>query len=344
MATVTPNFNWPVPTSTDLVKDGATAIEALGDSIDASLVDLKGGTSGQVLAKNSNTDMDFTWVTDPGGDITGITVTSPITGGGTSGTVTVGIQDATTAQKGAVQLEDSIASTSTTTAATPNSVKTSYDLANAAIAKSIVDAKGDIIAATAADTVSRLAVGANNTVLTADSSTATGLKWATPSASGGGFVKITAQSFSSSSAVNVNDVFSATYKNYKVMLNLTSSAGGINCQYRLRVGGADNTTSNYATQYINVTGTSVTGGRAVGQTAGEIVDIKNVNANQELTFFQPFATELTYVTANGNWEAATPILQQRYSGFNATTSFTGFTIIPTSGTVTGSLIVYGLAD
>ena len=36
MATVTPNFNWPVPTSTDLVKDGATAIEALGDSIDAS--------------------------------------------------------------------------------------------------------------------------------------------------------------------------------------------------------------------------------------------------------------------------------------------------------------------
>jgi hypothetical protein len=61
MATVTPNFNWPVPTSTDLVKDGATAIEALGDSIDASLVDLKGGTTGQVLSKTSNTDMDFTW-------------------------------------------------------------------------------------------------------------------------------------------------------------------------------------------------------------------------------------------------------------------------------------------
>ena len=62
MATVTPNFNWPVPTSTDLVKDGATAIEALGDSIDASMVDLKGGTTGQVLSKTSNTDMDFTWV------------------------------------------------------------------------------------------------------------------------------------------------------------------------------------------------------------------------------------------------------------------------------------------
>jgi hypothetical protein len=72
------------------VKDGATAIEALGDSIDASLVDLKGGTTGQVLSKNSNTDMDFTWVTDAAGDITAVNVTSPITGGGTSGSVTIG--------------------------------------------------------------------------------------------------------------------------------------------------------------------------------------------------------------------------------------------------------------
>lgn len=62
MATSTPSFGWPVPTSTDLVKDGATAIESLGDAIDASLVDLKGGTTGQVLSKASGTDMDFTWI------------------------------------------------------------------------------------------------------------------------------------------------------------------------------------------------------------------------------------------------------------------------------------------
>jgi hypothetical protein len=49
-----------------------------------------------------------------------------------------------------------------------------------AINPTIVDAKGDIIAATAADTVARLAVGANDTILTADSTTATGLKWAAP--------------------------------------------------------------------------------------------------------------------------------------------------------------------
>ena len=115
MATTTPNFGWPVPTSTDLVKDGATAIEALGDSIDASLLDLKGGTTGQVLSKTTGTDMDFTWVTS--------------------------------------------------------------DDANA-IQNSIVDAKGDLIAATANDTPARLAVGANDLVLSAASGEATGLKYA----------------------------------------------------------------------------------------------------------------------------------------------------------------------
>jgi len=67
MATTTPNFGWAVPTSTDLVKDGAIAIETLGDAIDASLVDLKGGTTGQVLSKASGTDMDFAWTTASGG-------------------------------------------------------------------------------------------------------------------------------------------------------------------------------------------------------------------------------------------------------------------------------------
>ena len=114
MATVTPNFNWPVPTSTDLVKDGATAIEALGDSIDASMVDLKGGTTGQVLSKASNTDMDFSWV--------------------------------------------------------------AQDDSNA-IQNSIVDAKGDLIAASANDTPARLAVGSNGETLVADSSTSTGLRY-----------------------------------------------------------------------------------------------------------------------------------------------------------------------
>lgn len=64
-----------------------------------------------------------------------------------------------------------------------------YPVPLSGIQETIVDAKGDIIAATAADVTSRLAVGANDTVLTADSSTATGLKWAAP-ASGSTFAGV----------------------------------------------------------------------------------------------------------------------------------------------------------
>ena len=69
----TTNFNWETPDDTDLVKDGAAAIRTLGSAIDTSLVDLKGGTTNQVLAKNSNTDMDFKWVADAAG------MTNPMT-------------------------------------------------------------------------------------------------------------------------------------------------------------------------------------------------------------------------------------------------------------------------
>jgi len=110
----TTNFNWETPDDTDLVKDGAAAMRTLGNSIDTSFVDLKGGTTGQILSKASNTDLDYTWVTT--------------------------------------------------------------DDANA-IQNAIVDAKGDLIAASAADTPARLAVGNNGETLVADSSTSTGLRY-----------------------------------------------------------------------------------------------------------------------------------------------------------------------
>ena len=62
MATTT-NFGWTTPDDTDLVKDGAAAIRTLGSSIDTSLVDLNGGTTGQVLTKASDTDLDFSFTT-----------------------------------------------------------------------------------------------------------------------------------------------------------------------------------------------------------------------------------------------------------------------------------------
>lgn len=59
-------------------------------------------------------------------------------------------------------------------------------VANAAVAKAIIDAKGDLIAGTAADTAARLGVGTDGQVLTADSTQATGLKWGAAGGAGSG--------------------------------------------------------------------------------------------------------------------------------------------------------------
>jgi hypothetical protein len=114
MANPTTNFGWVMPTSTDLVTDLPADFATFGQAVDTSMAELKGGTTGQVLSKTSNTDMDFTWV--------------------------------------------------------------AQDDSNA-IQNAIVDAKGDLIAASAADTPARLAVGNNGETLVADSATSTGLRY-----------------------------------------------------------------------------------------------------------------------------------------------------------------------
>lgn len=73
----TTSFNWETPDDTDLVKDGAAAIRTLGNSIDTSMTDLLGGTTGQVLAKASNTNMDFSWTTPSSGGLTLIATATP---------------------------------------------------------------------------------------------------------------------------------------------------------------------------------------------------------------------------------------------------------------------------
>lgn len=122
MSNPTTPFSWQMPTPTDLVTDLPADFEVFGQAVATSMADLLGGTSGQVLAKNSNTDMDFVWV--------------------------------------------------------------AQDDSNA-IQNSIVDAKGDLIAASAADTPARLAVGTNGQTVVADSTAATGLKYSNNAPLGG---------------------------------------------------------------------------------------------------------------------------------------------------------------
>ena len=162
MATTT-NFGWETPDDTDLVKDGAAAIRTLGSAIDTSMVDLKGGTTGQVLSKNSNTDMDFIWV--------------------------------------------------------------AQDDSNA-IQNAIVDAKGDLIGATAADTPARLAVGTNGQVLTADSTASTGLAWTTIAS--GAYTQLATGSLSGTN-LSISSI-SSSYRD--LVLIITGFVPGTNQHYQ----------------------------------------------------------------------------------------------------------------
>jgi hypothetical protein len=276
MATTTPNFGWPVPTSTDLVKDGATAIEALGDSIDASLLDLKGGTTGQVLAKASGTDMDFSWV--------------------------------------------------------------AQDDSNA-IQNTIVDAKGDLIAATAADTPARLAVGTNGQVLTADSTAATGLKWAS---AGSDYVLLNTYTMpGSATSYSVNNIFSSTYTNYVIIGKMNNSSTN-SLSIKLRLSGTDSSASY--SSFIQYWGINAGDGVTKVNNSSAGIYLENAGTSNwiSMEILNPFDAAATGFIHSG--------IQQLGDGYghfgsgfhNVATSYDGFTLVTGGANISGTFSVYGL--
>ena len=193
MSNPTSNFGWQMPTSTDLVTDLPADFEVFGQAVDTSLADLKGGTTGQLLSKASNTDMDFTWTSSSG------------------------------------------------------------------ISATIVDAKGDLIAATAADTVSRLAVGTNGQLLTADSTAATGLAWTTVSA--GGMTQLASGSLSGNT-LTLSSI-SSGYKDLRLVLfnyyvsarsNLQLTFNGNSSNYTTMGGQGIYSGSGFVPTFVSATG------------------------------------------------------------------------------------------
>jgi hypothetical protein len=127
----------------------------------------------------------------------------------------------------------------------------------ATINPTIVDAKGDLIAATAADTVSRLAVGANDTVLTADSTTATGLKWA--AAAGGGMTLL-----STTTLTGASTSVSITPTGYnKIFIQVTGVTNGSNGNLFMGIN-TDTTAGNYVQAFYATEGTALYTGANVG--------------------------------------------------------------------------------
>jgi len=191
MANPTTNFGWVMPTATDLVTDLPADFAVFGQGVDTSMAYLLGGTTGQVLSKTSATNMAFTWINNDQGDITGVTAGTGISGGGTSGTVTVSIDTAVTVDK-------------TTAQTLTNKTLTSPALTTPTI--STLTTNGDLVYGTGSGALSRLGIGSSAQVLTVTGGVPV---WATP-AGGASFVGCSASASGSQSIAN-NTVTALTW-------------------------------------------------------------------------------------------------------------------------------------
>jgi len=160
-----------------------------------------------------------------------------------------------------------------------------------------------------------------------------------------GLVLLNTTSFSAVSSQSFNDVFSSSYRNYKILFSNLSSSTFNNIQIRLRVSGTDNSSTNYTRQYLSANNASIGGARATGQTSWAEVALIN-GANNEnsawLDIFDPFTS--TYTTAlNQSAFLATGnmIMTLTAYGLTVNTSYTGFTALASGGTMSGTISVYG---
>jgi hypothetical protein len=273
----TTNFGWTTPADTDLVKDGALAIRTLGNGIDTSMMDLKGGTTGQVLSKTSNTDMDFSWI-----------AVDPLT---------------------------------------------------------ILDAKGDLISATAADTPARLAVGTNGQVLTADSTTSTGLKWAT--AASGALILTGSSDFTTSSSVVVSNCFSSTYDYYVAYIDFSATSTNAGLDVKMR-SGSTSASTNYSYNRIYWSTTAVTAVESSSTSSmpiGEYATSYATRCGMVVEFIDPGIARATKIMSKARFlnTNASLFAQNIYGDHSTATAYDSLEIIPGAGTISGSVRVYGYA-
>jgi hypothetical protein len=227
-------------------------------------------------------------------DIQGVTAGTGLTGGGTSGTVTL-----------------------------------TNDMAT------VIAAKGDLVAGTANDTYAALGVGANDTVLTADSTAATGLKWATPAS--GGMTLLSTTTLTGSS-VTVSSI-SGSYTNLFILFNaLYPATNGSRFRFRLN-GSTTSTDYNYQPSGDNFfnfpvsTPSNSTNGQK-GSAALLINNYANTTTWKQYTMQQTS----TQQADDNNWIGAS----KDNEAWTNTSAITSITILTSSGNVNGTMLIYGV--
>jgi hypothetical protein len=207
---------------------------------------------------------------------------------------------------------------------------------------------GDMIYSSSGSTPARLGIGTANQQLRVNAG-ASAPEWFTPTVAGSGLTLIDEVDFSNVSSVNVNDVFSTTYENYKVLLNAkthSTTSGGAAASLRFRVSGTD-TSTNYKDQRLYIVNTTVGADKNTFGTdeilIGQYNDSTGTPSLIQLEVGTPFLTAQSTTLSSGIKTTGTDP-QMGLNGGQQTdsTSFTGFTLLFAEA-ATGSVFVYGYA-
>ena len=217
-----------------------------------------------------------------------------------------------------------------------------------AIQNAIVDAKGDLIGATAADTPSRLAVGTDGQILTADSTEATGLKWITQATSSSGLTLISRTTWSAAASHTVDSVFTSTYENYLIVIDSwVGNSYNIVPQLQLRYGASTSGSVIYGSSF----GCPYTGSPMLFQTttAAAAFDFWRYIGDGTGSFIHANiervgsgSAQKAHVTGIGMSDAGSE--QYKFGAvWTDSQAYTGFVLKTSSGTSTGTVSVYGYA-
>lgn len=157
---------------------------------------------------------------------------------------------------------------------------------------------------------------------------------------------ITTTTFSAVSTVNIDNVFSADFRNYWLTFDYTTS-GTNNVAFQMRVSGS-NAATNYNAQLLDVASSTVTGTRVTSQTALTLGYSTNGNfpSHAQMFIFRPFLAEPTTMTLIGGENYGgynVPLLRYNQYNHSTATSYTGLGLSVAGGqTTTGRYTVYGL--
>lgn len=160
---------------------------------------------------------------------------------------------------------------------------------------------------------------------------------------GMGLVHVNTTTFSAVSSVSLNNVFSATYDNYRIIVTHTAQNSDRSLQMRMRSSGSDNTTATYNYQVFNASGASVSASRA---TAASFFNCGVTDSADPVgllvgDILSPFLTYRSSIVTQAMSPFSGSYMRNAVGYFDSTTSFDGFTLFPDAGNITGTIRVYG---